>query len=167
MDIKHKRALQIGINIFFICIVICMFFISSKYAFVKGIHLGARTFPVIVGVLILLFGTVNIIVTIYKIKNENESITKEEPELEPSNSFNKYVRKYRVGISIGLMALYYIFLSLFGFVIATALFLVSILYVMEYRKPVPVTLVTILGVGLIYISFKVLLGVPLPTGLLF
>ena len=41
------------------------------------------------------------------------------------------------------------------------------LYLLEYRKPVKVTIITILGVTFLYIAFKVLLGVPLPIAKLF
>ncbi len=77
------------------------------------------------------------------------------------------MRKYRVAIAVGLMIVYYLLLWLFGFIIATALFLPTMLYLLEYRKPVKVTIITILGVTFLYIAFKVLLGVPLPIAKLF
>ena len=167
MKAKQKLGLEFGINILFISIVLMMVIVSKEYDFVQGTILGARTFPILVGSILSLFGIANMIVAVSSynhkiiIDDENEEID------DDSTPFVRSVQKYRVQYAIGLLVCYYLLLVYFGFVIATVLFLPSILFILEYRKPLHVGLVTIIGVAMLYIAFKTLLGVPLPQGVLF
>jgi hypothetical protein len=114
-----------------------------------------------------IFGIVNIIKAL-SVSKSPETTTQERVEEESSgNGFFDFIRKYRVAIAVGLMVVYYLMLWLLGFIIATALFLPAMLYLLEYRKPVKVAIITVLGVAFLYIAFKVLLGVPLPGAKLF
>jgi hypothetical protein len=167
MDTKRKVALEVGLNVLFIAIAIGMFIVSKEYKFVRGTLLGSRTFPILIGSIMSIFGIVNIIKAL-SVSKSPETTTQERVEEESSgNGFFDFIRKYRVAIAVGLMVVYYLMLWLLGFIIATALFLPAMLYLLEYRKPVKVAIITVLGVAFLYIAFKVLLGVPLPGAKLF
>ncbi|MDC7245299.1 MAG: tripartite tricarboxylate transporter TctB family protein [Sphaerochaetaceae bacterium] len=167
MKAKQKFGLEIGINTFFIMVVLMMSVVSKNYDFVQGTILGARTFPILVGIFLSLFALVNIAASVVRYR-KNEIVSDEKEQLDSDSSpFVRSVQKYRVQYALGLLVCYYLLLLTFGFIISTLIFIPSILFILEYRKPVAVSLVTVIGVALLYIAFKVLLGVPLPQGFLF
>jgi hypothetical protein len=63
--------------------------------------------------------------------------------------------------------LYFLLLSFVGFLIATVLMIPAMLYLLEYRKPLMVAVITVLGTAFLFTAFQVLLGVPLPDGSFF
>lgn len=167
MNTKRKTALEIGINVLFITIAIGMFIVSADYEFVQGTLLGARTFPLLIGSIMSVFAVVNIANAIRKPATDAMESSEEESDALSTGRFNIWLRTYRVAAAIGLMVIYYLLLVLVGFIIATLLFLPAMLYILEYRKPVKVALVSVIGVAFLYVAFKVLLGVPLPASILF
>lgn len=167
MTTKQKTIMEVILNTMFISIAIGMFIISKDYRFVRGTLLGSRTFPILIGSIMSVFGIVNISIALKNFLSETEPENIQEVEVKSGNKLHDCIRLYRVQIAIGLMVIYYILLTLIGFILATFIFLPLILYVLEYRKPIHVILVTVLGVAFLYISFKVLLGVPLPEAILF
>ncbi|PKL26904.1 MAG: hypothetical protein CVV46_14375 [Spirochaetae bacterium HGW-Spirochaetae-2] len=167
MITNRKTALEIGVNVLFITIAIGMFIVSADYKFVRGTLLGARTFPLLVGSIMMVFALINIFKTL-GIQSSEENVEVEQALKElTKGKFNNWLRTYRVAAAIGLMVLYYLMMLAVGFIFATVIFLPAMLYLNEYRKPMKVIVVTIVGVAFLYISFKVLLGVPLPTAQLF
>ncbi len=167
MNHQRKVALEIGINMLFIIMIIGMVVVSSDYDFVKGKLIGARTFPLLVGGIMSVFALVNILNALRKKAEMEESQVQEEVEEQISGRFNGWLRTYRVGAAIGLMVIYYFLLLFVGFIAATLLFLPAMLYIVEYRKVTHVALVTVIGVAFLYIAFKILLGVPLPKSIIF
>lgn len=167
MKNTHKTAIEVCINVLFILIAVGMFAVSGSYKFVQGTHIGARTFPILIGGLMTAFALVNITkaLTVRQVSEETDTaLESEEPVV---GRFNILIRKYRVGAALLLMVIYYLLLAVFGFIIATLIFLPAMLYILEYRKMTHVALVTIIGVLFLYIAFKVLLGVPLPEAQIF
>ncbi len=114
-----------------------------------------------------IFGIVNISVALKRFLSESEPEVIQDSEAKSGNRLHDCIRMYRVQIAVGLMVIYYLLLTLIGFIFATVIFLPLILYVLEYRRLFQVILVTVIGVAFLYISFKVLLGVPLPEAILF
>lgn len=165
---KRKIILEIGINAVFITIAIGMFIVSRKYKLVRGNLLGARTFPMLIGSLLSIFAIVNITGAIRSLQATRENVDENTlEEVEIVTDFKSYIRKNRVGVAFGMMVIYYLLLLYFGFIISTVLFLPAMLYLLEYRKPIRMLLVTVFGIAFLYIAFKVLLGVPLPQGIIF
>jgi len=159
--------MEVVLNTLFISIAIGMFIISKDYRFVRGTLLGSRTFPILIGSIMSIFGIVNISVALKRFLSESEPEVIQDSEAKSGNRLHDCIRMYRVQIAVGLMVIYYLLLTLIGFIFATVIFLPLILYVLEYRRLFQVILVTVIGVAFLYISFKVLLGVPLPEAILF
>jgi hypothetical protein len=159
--------LEVGLNVLFIVIVIGMFIVSREYKFVRGTLLGSRTFPILIGSIMTIFGMVNIVKALRLLKTPENHVQEQVEEESSGNGFFDFIRKYRVSIAVGLMVVYYLLLWSLGFIVATVIFLPTMLYLLEYRKPVKVAIITILGVAFLYVAFKVLLGVPLPGAKLF
>ena len=182
MQEKNKAMAEIRINILFCCIVVGMFIVSRDYDFVKGTILGARTFPLLVGSLLIVFACANIIGAMGRLKamhvptpaakDPQESLSgseilQDKDDATQCNRFNAFIRDNRVVCAILLMVIYYLLLVFLGFIIGTVILIPLMLYLLEYRRPINVLLITVVGTMLLFVAFKVLLGVPLPTGLLF
>ena len=182
MQEKNKAMTEIRINILFCCIVVGMFIVSRDYDFVKGTILGARTFPLLVGSLLIVFACANIIGAMGRLKamhvptpaakDPQESLSgseilQDKDDATQCNRFNAFIRDNRVVCAILLMMIYYLLLVFLGFIIGTVILIPLMLYLLEYRRPINVLLITVVGTMLLFVAFKVLLGVPLPTGLLF
>ena len=182
MQEKNKAMAEIRVNILFCCIVVGMFIVSRDYDFVEGTILGARTFPLLVGSLLIVFACVNIIGAMGRLKavhapvpaakDPQESLSgsemlQEKADATQCNRFNAFIRDNRVVCAILLMGVYYLLLVFLGFIIGTVILIPLMLYLLEYRKPISVLLITVVGTMLLFVTFKVLLGVPLPTGWLF
>lgn len=67
----------------------------------------------------------------------------------------------------GIMIAYAVIMSLFGFIIATLLFVVAVMLAMGERRPVWIGLTTVGITGFIYMVFTVIMGVVLPQGRFF
>jgi putative tricarboxylic transport membrane protein len=169
---KNKAMLEIGMNLLFCGVAFGMFVVSHDYDFLEGTILGARTFPLLIGGILVVFAMVNITKSIKFLRSAQagavdtsmEEVTEEDGKDSP---FNRFLRTYRVACSFGIMVVYFLMLSFLGFLIATVVMIPAMLYLLEYRKPLLVAIITILGMTLLYIAFKLLLGVPLPNGMLF
>lgn len=167
---KNKAGLEIGMNIIFGCIVLGMYLVSHDYDFIEGTILGARTFPLLVGGILAMFAFLNILSVIRRLRFTQITTVAEPPEeseIEVGNNFNILLRKNRVLAAVFLLVIYYLMLVFAGFLIATILLIPAMLYLLEYRKFKSVMVITVLGTTLLFTAFQVLLGVPLPDGLLF
>ena len=182
MQGKNKAMAEIWVNILFCCIVVGMFIVSRDYDFVEGTILGARTFPLLVGSLLIMFACVNIIgamgrlkamhVPVPAVKDLQESLSSSEmlqgkTDAIQCKGFNVFIRDNRVICAILLMVVYYLLLVFLGFIIGTLILIPLMLYLLEYRKPINLLLISVVGTMLLFVTFKILLGVPLPTGWLF
>lgn len=170
---KGKEITEIVVNLLFSVVVISLLLYSFKrYAMVKGTILGAGTFPVLIGILVLIFSILNLIRAFKKyftVSDHEEQIEIEEETL-PDSRFSRFdliIRKYRVIISIIITIIYTLLMSVLGFIIATLLFIPAMLYLLEYRAFWKVVLISILGTAFLYLSFGIFLGVSLPVGLIF
>jgi hypothetical protein len=63
------------------------------------------------------------------------------------------------GVYVGLM-------SVVGFFVMTALFLLTTLWIFNVRKPSTLIFVTVFMLSFIFIGFKLIFGVPIPQGIL-
>jgi len=167
---KNKAMLEIGMNLLFCGVAFGMYMVSHNYDFLEGTILGARTFPLLIGGILVVFASVNITGAIKQLKLSKSlgSVEVEEMQEERVGSvFNILIREYRVVSAVILLVLYFLLLSFVGFLIATVLLIPAMLYLLEYRKPLPVVVITVLGTAFLFTAFQVLLGVPLPDGSLF
>lgn len=170
---KGKEITEIVVNLLFSVVVISLLLYSFKrYAMVEGTILGAGTFPVLIGILVLIFSILNLIRAFKKYFTDSgheEQIEIEEKTLPDSRfpRFDLLIRKYRVIISIIIIIIYTLLMSVLGFIIATLLFIPAMLYLLEYRTFWKVVLISILGTAFLYLSFGIFLGVSLPVGLIF
>lgn len=92
-------------------------------------------------------------------KNQTEA---EEVEDEDSYDFTKRIGLFMVAVIIYLVALYYV-----GFIISTVLFLPSLMWILGTESKVKPLIIAVVATALMFMLFDLLLGVPLPMGLLF
>ncbi len=167
---KNKAMLEIGMNLLFCSVAFGMYMVSHNYDFLEGTILGARTFPLLIGGILVVFAIVNITCAVKRLKlakSLGKVEAKDIHEERVGSVFNILIREYRVLSAVILLVLYFLLLSFVGFLIATVLLIPAMLYLLEYRKPLPVVVITVLGTAFLFTAFQVLLGVPLPDGLLF
>jgi len=167
---KNKAMLEIGMNLLFCGVAFGMYVASHDYDFLEGTILGARTFPLLIGGILVVFAVVNVFGAVKRLQlsKSTEHVEPEGIQEERVGSvFNILIREYRVLSAVILLVLYFLLLSFVGFLIATVLLIPAMLYLLEYRKPLPVVVITVLGTAFLFTAFQVLLGVPLPDGSLF
>jgi hypothetical protein len=166
-----KKTGEVILNLFFCFIALGAFIIASGYTGYNQVQLGAKTFPSIVSILLVIFALSNIIKVflggIHKSEPVGVSDTDTQPSLVPDTVLNKFIARHRVVIAVAVVLLYYLLLNIFGFIISTLIFIPCMLFTAEYRKPLPMIVVTAGATVFLIISFQVLLGVPLTAGLLF
>ena len=67
---------------------------------------------------------------------------------------------------VGVTLLYALLIEPLGYILSTAVFIALWQVAISRAKPLTVILSTLIGTGIMWVLFKYLLGVPLPTGLL-
>ena len=140
-------------------------FVSALFGFVLFILIIsysydpiARDFPQLVaGVTLILLGW-DLALGLWKRKKG--FIVKKEQERRLPRSV--LVRRW---LAVGLsLAVYVIFLPKVGFLVMTALLILSLLWFFDQRRPLTLVLYTSLTVGTLYVVFVRLMFVPLPHG---
>jgi hypothetical protein len=163
-----KKIAEIILNLFFSVIAIAALIIASKYTDYTATRLGAKTFPFIVSILLIIFASLNILrALIVKTEKSNSSAGGEEDTPFSDTAPDKFILRHRVIIAILLSFIYYFLNYIIGFIISTLIFIPLMLYILEYRRPVFMVIITVSATAFLVISFKVLLGVPLPLGMVF
>lgn len=136
------------ISIVVIYIVIAIFFVQSL-----SLKQDAGFFPRILSVCI---GILNTIELIKILKEEPVVSKKKKEEIEPK-------KLYWI---LGLSSLYVVGLKPLGFIISTLLYLTITMNVLNVKSKKVILLTSVLTVAVIYVSFGVLLKVPMPKGIL-
>lgn len=96
-----------------------------------------------------------------------ETVIKPDREADALNPLSVIRRNIRVLTFILGMAVAYLgLLELIGFVVMTPLFIGAMIWGLGYRNPKTIALVALQTTLLIWISFELLLQVPLPEGFL-
>lgn len=112
---------------------------------------GAGFWPMMLGVLIIVFSVLLLISTI---KNKAKLEVKTFTIATPANM--------RVYILFGIIIAFCLILYLLGFYVASLLFTPAVMYLMEVRNIKKIVLTTVLTLAAIYIIFGMLLNISLP-----
>jgi len=169
--LKRKVA-EIALNLFFSSIALFAIIIASGYSSFTSTRLGAKTFPTMISVLLIIFAVSNIIKAILKKEvcvntSINRDVEEKKNELPHETALGAFVYRYRIFIVILVSFVYYFLLYSVGFIISTLIFIPVMLLVLEYRKPLMIGIVTIASTAFMILSFQILLRVPLPVGIIF
>lgn len=118
-----------------------------------------RFIPYLLGWTIVGLSVISIIATFITPKN----VLKEEEETEEEETQpNNIKRVIAVFITI---VLWPIIIPHLGFVITTVLLLISLMYFMGHKSKIQILIVAIVATAVLYVGIKVLMKVPLPSGI--
>lgn len=146
------KKISIVISCLFILIAVFVFMTARTYPGASNGALGPGFFPMVLsGIMVLL--SVLLVVNIRKEKDE------------PLNLFNR--KNAIVLISIAIITAYVILLNVVGFVIATPLFLFTMMRYFKLTNWKLNACISLLTMGVLYGVFTTFLSVQLPGGILF
>jgi len=132
----------------------------SVYAFTftfpeSARSVGVPTFPRILTGLIFALACIQILTTLYKKNN-----SKQKPFSIPRTTVK------RIFISIGLIIKYITVITLLGFLLATFLFLLALVFTFGEKRLGTAVLLSFSVTAAVYVIFSILARVPFPEGIL-
>ena len=113
---------------------------------------GAGFWPMMLGILIIVFSVCLLISTI-----------KNKEKLEAKTFTISTSANIRVYILFGIIVLFCVVLYFLGFYIGALLFIPALMYLMEVRSVKKIALTTIITLAAVYILFGMLLNISLPA----
>lgn len=113
---------------------------------------GAGFWPLLLGILIIIFSVLMLITTV---KNKKKLEEKTFTVSTPAN--------IRVYILCGVIILFCIALYFLGFYIGVVLFIPTVMYLLEVRNVKKIALTTMITLVAVYVIFSVLLHIALPA----
>ena len=138
---------------------------STGFRQVKGAYVQASTFPQIMIIGMALFTVILLVQSIVKL---TVGMKDDDPDAKPAPTLNPF-RDRGVGAAILVIALCVLYTLLFdklGYVLASALLCIIIMWMIGKRKPVTVILVSVLVPLVMWFVFYKLLTVNIPMGVL-
>ncbi|QEN08272.1 tripartite tricarboxylate transporter TctB family protein [Oceanispirochaeta crateris] len=143
------------ISLFFALLCLFVFFVSRSFPSGFNGNLGPGFFPLVLSIIGFFLSILQIVVSF---KSEETSVD-EVKLISRENS--------RVWFSLLFTALYFGFLHVVGFLIASVFYLLAMLFFLGNRNKKVLILVPILVPIFLYFVFTTLLLVQLPSGLIF
>lgn len=146
--------------------------IPTMVAVEKSSVVNARFFPQLMSVLLVIMGIL-LLIENYSLERRNK-----KNEISANNSDvatkidekNKFISSHILLIRLsGVVILCFIFLLTYnpmGFLLSSVMFIFIYLLIVRIRDLLTLALVSLLPPVCIYLTFKMLLGVPLPEGIL-
>jgi len=139
-------------------LTVLLIFFAFFFLVTKTVNEQARSYPYIVCSLGLILTSVQIGITLYKEKMGKE--------LDAEAPLTKTQFKY-LAVALGSSVLYVFLASIIGFFTTTFIYVVAFCYWHTPTQKKWLYPVVALGMdAVIYVAFKILLSIPLPTGLL-
>ncbi|MEC2074131.1 tripartite tricarboxylate transporter TctB family protein [Alkalihalophilus marmarensis] len=156
------RRLDVMTSIIIILLMSVFFFVA------KDLRAPAHIFPLTVISLLLAFGVLLLIKSLFFYKEP----AKEEEEIDNRPETEKKAGKKRVYFSIVIMFGYIFLLNVFGFYVTSFIYLALFSWYLggakkEAKPLLQAGLVSSITMMVIYLAFKVFLRVPTPTGFFF
>lgn len=145
-----KKA-NISVSVVLFAIAAYMIYEASGYFHVDPNDVGPQFFPIAIAILLIVLG-IGLIVSSF-IGTQNES--------SPQFFTTKQGKSY---IVIAMMLVYVLLMPKLGFCVTSCLFLFALIRMFGYKKYLINAAVSISVTALIYLLFKLLLSVPLPSG---
>lgn len=141
--------------------VICLIFIIMFYNSSKGLRYESLIYPRIIMTALLFFVVINVGGTVWQWRKTVKAGA--DPGVRPL-----WQKKYRAGLIVfGSTFLYVVLMPILGFMLSTAIYLVTMFYALGVRKIHQIILVGCLIFAFLYGAFIFWLKVPLPGGILF
>lgn len=144
---------DIGLAAFFIVFAVSIFVSTNEYAVNSGYDPGAAFWPRLLAVILVLLSVIMVIQTMIGGGRSAE-------QTQPVDF--KAPRMKRVYIMIGVFAGFTVLLVYLGFIIASLLFIPSVMFLLGERKALNIILTSLLLTGSVYFLFTVLLRITLP-----
>jgi putative tricarboxylic transport membrane protein len=135
-------------------------YVVSIYFFVASFKLPAMSgsYPRYIALVVILLNTLSVVKSLPRPgKTERTNIVPDS--LDPNGLKHAVYMLVATGVYVGLM-------SVVGFFVMTALFLLTTLWIFNVRKPSTLIFVTVFMLSFIFIGFKLIFGVPIPQGIL-
>ena len=165
---SKKKAGEIILNLVFASVALMAIVISSDYSSYTPTRLGAKTFPTFISILLIIFAISNIVKVIFKKDDLAGSIKAEKNDkFSHGTALEEFIYRYRIIVAIIFSFVYYYLLYFVGFIISTLIFIPVMLLILECRKLLTIIIVTAASTIFMVVSFQILLGVPLPIGIIF
>lgn len=136
-------------------ITCAVLYIISIYVLIssKTLPVESAKFPRLVAFSLIILTSIYL----YQILSNKLNVAKAKEE----------VVKKKLWFTIGLSVLYVFTINYIGYFLLTPIYLIATMWVLGVKDKKLMAIVTAISVGLIYIGFKVLLGVPVPNGIFF
>lgn len=136
-----------------ISILVAVFVLYETKDFPSGAQNvpGPAFFPRIIAILIIGLSGLLIVMTYIRKEERNINFTSK-------NDLKAY-------ITIAIILVYIVLMNILGFIIATPLFLITMIYYYGMRNYVKNIIISVGVTALIFTIFKILLAVPLPQGI--
>jgi len=148
---------DIAVGFAAIALLVAVVVLSERFPLPHRFQLGAAVFPRIVAVLLALVGGSIALTRIVAGLRKTTAATTEYVVIESPR---------HVLAALAALILYGMFLRPLGFLIVTPMFLLFTLRLLGVRSWIVIVLIAALSTAGIWIVFDMLLGVPLPNGLL-
>jgi len=148
---------DIAVGAVAIALLVAVVVLSERFPLPHRFQLGAAVFPRTVAALLALVGGMIALTRIVAALRKAGAATTDYVVIESPG---------QVFAALGALVLYGMFLRPLGFLIVTPLFLLFMLRLLGVRSWIAVVLIAALSTAGIWIVFDMLLGVPLPNGLL-
>lgn len=135
-----------------------IFWIANGFVVKAGLDpLGPSFYPKMLGVLLIVLG-VTLILQNKKTNTEEQELEEEKEETGFWNPGNKRV----IGL-VGISIAYLFVLESLGFILTNILFIIGIMFINNERKIVKILIASTLTSFVLYLVFKKILGVLLPS----
>lgn len=154
---KMVNYITLAVGIIFMAMT---FTISDPVS--KG-DIGPKAWPQLLAGLMIVLSIFNIIIAI---KNSNKNnVEGSQQENKDKSSDDELAYPQNLWISLLLLCIYTFSINFLGFVVSTALFVITNMYIMGLKNKKNLLIVSIFIVAVLVIIFPVLLRVPLPRGI--
>ena len=158
-----KLVKQIIAPVIILALIIFAYVLSIDFNAPENGVLNPAYYPRLL-IYIILVMTISVIVMEF-LKNKKVNSVKSE---ESSDSDNASKREKALTLKfISAIVLYALVLKVLGFVIATALFLISSMTVLGYKNYKNMIILTVFVTAIIYFGFSSILNVRFPSGIFF
>jgi len=131
----------------------------------KGSVVNARFFPKLMSFAMIFLAIVMAVENYARKSSRKAGPTDGEPKDERAETSKREVWQRMCGIGIICLFYYYLFEPL-GYLISSVLFMLGFLWVLGNRKWIVLLLLSVLAPVTVYVLFKILLGAPLPPGII-
>jgi hypothetical protein len=150
--IQNLKDFKLGAGFAAFCLFLILFIIPNQ---VGSLTDPDALMPVLITIFILIL---SIVLIINSIRQPNGSVSHKTTE--------KSMSGYTLWVVVGIMVGYALLLDLTGYLLTSFVTMIALFYVFGIRNYQRIVLITVITLGILYLSFEKLLYAPLPVGTL-